>query len=429
LSDQTQNLDSLRDEITNLKEYKERLRLFEETTFEAITVYDENLRCVDTNGMTTTLFRYSREEVLGMSGLDFFDPDYRETARDSVRRKNREPYEARMRRKDGTTFLAIIQGTSISVNGRNLRVSTCRDITELNEVREEARQKADEFQTIFETSPVGIFLTNESRVIIKANLAAARIFGYGEPGDLVGQDIRIIHLSDESYVKFGEFYRGALINREPLKFDYRFRKRDGEPVWVNVSGAVVDHSDPPDLRKGVIWCCDDISARKAAEEELIRLSRTDPLTGVLNRGYFIELGEWELKSLHRHERSLSLLMLDIDNFKQINDTYGHAVGDEALRFFATHCLANIRDTDLLGRLGGEEFAILLLECEIDTAYRTAETIRTRLKELSAAKEGIPTMTVSIGLVKAGKETLEAALGRADELLYRAKNLGKDRTCY
>jgi len=353
LSDESGTIRALQDEIKKLRQYKERLNLFEETSFEAITVYDENLRCVDTNGMTTTLFHYEKDEIIGMYGLDFFDPVFRETALKSVKIRNREPYEAIMRRKDGSVFHGLIQGTTIEINGKNFRVSTCRDITELAQIRETAKQRDQEFHTIFETSPVGIFLTDHRRFIEKANLSAALILGYDSPEELIGQDIRVIHLSDESYERFGLYYRDALIRREPLKFDYQFRERDGSPVWVNVSGSAVDHSDPPDLNKGVVWCIDDISVRKAAEAELIRLSRTDPLTGIYNRGYFMDLGKREISILQRYDRPLALMMLDIDRFKRINDTYGHGVGDDAIRFVADLCRDVLRDTDILGRLGGE----------------------------------------------------------------------------
>lgn len=418
---------SMFDEIIRLRECEQRLKLFEETTFEAITVYDENLRCIDTNSMTTTLFQYSKEEVIGMSGLDFFDPAYKPVARSSVSAKNREPYEALMRRKDGTTFPALIQGTSIVSNGRNLRVSTCRDITELKRFQAEASQKEAEFRTIFETSPVGIFLTDESRQIMNVNPAAAQILGYDGPEELIGKGIRIIHLTSESYDLFGRFYKESLLRHESLKFDYQFRKKNGVPVWVNVSGSAVDHAVPPDLNKGVIWCIDDISVRKAVEAELTYLSRTDPLTGIFNRTYFMELGRREAGIHLRHNRSLAVMMLDLDHFKAINDTYGHSVGDDALRFLATLCQSLIRDSDIFGRLGGEEFAILLLETDSDAAFETAERIRTELKGRSSVKEGIPTMKVSIGLTKLADESLESALHRSDTLLYQAKNAGRDRT--
>ena len=305
-----------RTETESLNEYRERLKIFEESSFEAITVYDENLRCIDTNKMTTAFFHYGRSEILGMSGLDFFEPHFRDTALKSVQRKNREPYEALMIRKDGTTFPAIIQGTTLRVNGKDIRVSTCRDISDL-------KKKDDEFQAIFETSTVGIFLMNDKRVIERANQAVARILGYDSPDELISSDIRKIHIDEESYRKFGAFYETSLLMGETIRFDCQFHKRDGGTVWVNISGNAVDRSVPPDLGKGVVWCLDDISRRKTVEEELIRLSRTDPLTGIFNRGAFMELAERVLNVRRRYERPLTLMMIDIDHFKKVNDTYGH----------------------------------------------------------------------------------------------------------
>ncbi len=163
-------------------------------------------------------------------------------------------------------------------------------------------------------------------------------------------------------------------------------------------------------------------------EELVKLSRTDPLTGLLNRRRFWELGEREGEIHRRYGNPLTLMMLDLDNFKDINDLHGHAVGDCVLVFMSRLCQELIRTSDILGRLGGEEFALILRETGLEEAQTIAERIRWELETRSSHyREEIPPVTVSIGLVEYGEdETLAQALDRADKQLYRAKRDGRNR---
>ena len=162
--------------------------------------------------------------------------------------------------------------------------------------------------------------------------------------------------------------------------------------------------------------------------ELKELSRTDPLTGINNRRRFFELGRREIGIHKRQGRPLSLLMFDLDYFKKINDRYGHSIGDKALIFTTELCREEVRASDIFGRLGGEEFALILLETELEKARETAERIRSRLEISSTGRsDGIPPMTMSIGIISfKPDESLEEGLERADNLMYEAKEGGRNR---
>lgn len=167
------------------------------------------------------------------------------------------------------------------------------------------------------------------------------------------------------------------------------------------------------------------------EAELIRLATTDSLTEVFNRRHFLEQLVAQIARLQRLGESCALLMLDLDHFKQVNDTYGHAVGDEVLRHFARLACRGLRQIDLVGRIGGEEFAVLLPGEGMDGAMKAAERIRQ-----SIASEPTPTstaagmvgVTVSIGVTRLATTDTgpDTALGRADTALYRAKAAGRNR---
>jgi diguanylate cyclase (GGDEF)-like protein len=157
-----------------------------------------------------------------------------------------------------------------------------------------------------------------------------------------------------------------------------------------------------------------------------RYAYTDFLTGLANRRQFSLQGESEYDRARRYGHPLSLVMLDVDHFKQVNDTWGHAFGDRVLRRLAKHCLSESRTSDLVVRLGGEEFAILLIETPITEAYKIAE--RLRLAQMSDSPEGRK-ITVSLGIseLRSDDRGIEDLLKRADAAMYRAKKAGRNRT--
>ena len=165
-----------------------------------------------------------------------------------------------------------------------------------------------------------------------------------------------------------------------------------------------------------------------AYREIEALSKTDALTGIGNRRYFIESAEKELYRCSRYGMEACLLYMDIDHFKRINDSHGHNAGDEVLRHFAAVCRAQLRESDIFGRLGGEEFCVLLPHTPLGEAMSTAERIRMKVAGSPATWEDQTiAMTVSIGvaLYQDDKEFSEF-LKRADGALYAAKNSGRNR---
>jgi diguanylate cyclase (GGDEF)-like protein/PAS domain S-box-containing protein len=164
-------------------------------------------------------------------------------------------------------------------------------------------------------------------------------------------------------------------------------------------------------------------------EETQRLATTDELTRVHNRRHFFTLGESELKRARRYGHPLAAIMLDVDHFKKVNDTYGHAIGDEVLCAVATRCHVTVRDVDVLGRYGGEEFAVLLPQAELTAAHRAAERLRQCVAETPIDTTcGALNLTLSLGVACLSDDTpdLIALLNRADAALYRAKAEGRNR---
>jgi diguanylate cyclase (GGDEF)-like protein len=165
------------------------------------------------------------------------------------------------------------------------------------------------------------------------------------------------------------------------------------------------------------------------EGELLRLARRDSLTGVYNRGYLFELAEREVALASRHQRPLAVAMLDIDHFKRINDSHGHAVGDDVIVSLAGICMSELRAIDHFGRIGGEEFVCVMPETDKAAAMQCAERLRSRIEQvLVETPHGQIGYTVSIGLAMLGELSADwkSLLHAADCALYRAKGDGRNR---
>ncbi len=162
--------------------------------------------------------------------------------------------------------------------------------------------------------------------------------------------------------------------------------------------------------------------------EVQRLATTDPVTEQYNRRKFFELGELEMHRARRFHNALSAIMLDLDNFKEINDSFGHGAGDQVLRVVAQRCRASIRVVDILGRYGGDEFAILLPGADLREAREIAERIRLGvIQSLVPTDRGAVSVSISLGIAQSRQETegLSLLLARADAALYAAKQSGRN----
>jgi diguanylate cyclase (GGDEF)-like protein len=175
----------------------------------------------------------------------------------------------------------------------------------------------------------------------------------------------------------------------------------------------------------------EVTERKALEGRLKELVVTDALTGLLNRRGLLEVLKDEVQRAYRFNSPLTVLVLDLDNFKDVNDNYGHAAGDQALCSFANACRVSLRVVDTIGRSGGDEFVVLLPATDIDAAGVAAEKLRLAV-ESNAVRVGTVSfsLTVSIGLASwtAGDVSGDLVLAEADRALYAAKEAGRNCTC-
>ncbi len=287
---------------------------------------------------------------------------------------------------------------------------------------------------VLEQSPISLLITDVEGKILHVNPFLVKISGYTKK-ELVGQDFSVLvsrEGSDFSYqelldaVKNGKEWRGELLSKDKNKNNF-WEEVFVSPVFDS-SGVIIYYV----TRKM------DITERKVSEKalqeselRLRELSTKDDLTGLFNQRYFWEKLHDEIRRSNRYKQSLSLLLFDIDNFKKINDTYGHAEGDMVLEKIGLITQSCLRDIDSAYRYGGEEFTVLLPVTTKETAVRVAQRIASKLRGvLFTTKLGESfKVTLSIGVTQYVAGMVAEELVRvADVIMYEAKNSGKDKIC-
>ncbi|NPD65401.1 GGDEF domain-containing protein [Lichenicola cladoniae] len=258
------------------------------------------------------------------------------------------------------------------------------------------------------------------------NLSGTRLFGIDTAEALTRHSSSIVASAGSSEAEFNQ--RLVIADRDGWHLDEGWRVRaDGSRFWATcmVSPLDVDNIDPPLMR--YLMVVRDITQRRHSAEELRRALTTDFLTGVLNRRSFFDLAEQELLRHARAGTECCIAMVDVDHFKMVNDTHGHVIGDGALRAVAQVLQMEARDTDLVGRLGGEEFAVLMAGVTFDQAEHIIERSRVGVASLQMMHEGTPVgLTISAGVSDGGNADLKQMLGNADTALYDAKRAGRNK---
>ncbi len=311
-----------------------------------------------------------------------------------------------------------------------LELRVAERTSELRQVAMEADRRATELNTILDSMTELLFIYDSAGRLQRANPAAMRALNLdlvGMSGEEIIQALSI-HFPDGRLLREEDLPSSQAINGIPVSGQL-LKLTNARQEEITVMSSAAAFSDENGNISGVVAIWHDVTERERLHQELQHLAITDSLTGQYNRRGFFQMGEVEIDQFHRYYRPLSVIIIDLDHFKAINDTHGHSVGDQVLRTFAERCCREIRHVDLYGRLGGDEFAILLPETDI---FEAAEIARRILQSISgtpiSSSNGPIQVTVSIGVAMALKNTirLEDLLRRADEALYTAKQKGRGR---
>ena len=284
-------------------------------------------------------------------------------------------------------------------------------------------------QIVMESADAVVAVSLDQKVVL-FSAAAEKLFGYSS-AEIMGQSLEILlpqRYRSGHAAKVNDFHRGG--NRASYMGDRKSHlaglRKDGTEVMLGATILTVTSERGPVM----VAMLRDISERIMLQNELVRLASADPLTGQLNRRAFLESFEREWSRAQRYKSGLSLLMFDLDHFKRINDARGHDAGDEVICRFSDLVRSSLRDIDLFGRWGGEEFIAALPHTDIRSGRTVAERIRrTVAAELfeAGSKEAF-SVTVSIGIADIGDGALhhQQMIKFADNALYEAKNTGRNQ---
>lgn len=306
-----------------------------------------------------------------------------------------------------------------------LRLAT---VNRLLKTREQlSSRSAEKWHGLLTALGEGVFGVDRTGNCTFVNPVALEMLGF-EESELLGHDQHRLfhrHHGDHPLPESSCPIRQTLTDGRPRSGEDWFHRKGGYGFPVMLTTAPISDEDG-----GVVVVFRDISEQQAREQQLLHEATTDELTGVANRRMFLSELDSELKRFQRFAEAGVVLMTDIDHFKQVNDTYGHGVGDQVLRHYASASEQSLRDTDLFGRLGGEEFGILLPVTDTAHALEFAERYRRLIADDPAPTDAGPLpYTISIGLAafRPG-DTATALLARADDALYAAKAGGRNRVC-
>jgi diguanylate cyclase (GGDEF)-like protein len=297
-----------------------------------------------------------------------------------------------------------------------------REVDALQLASDAIRKSEDDLRRLFAASPVPMLLIRRSdeRVLLANEVSANSLRARVE--DLHDQPVSDLFAQRSDLVELFTALdrRGSDEPRE-----VQLRTREGEAFWALLSARSVVFSTMETVMIGF----SDLTAQKAVEHQLRFLAQRDPLTQAYNRHHFWHLAHTEMARVKRYRRPLSMAMIDADHFKNVNDVYGHNVGDLMLRLLVDTCHDSLRKNDVLARYGGEEFIVLLPETPADAAVAVVERLRERIATTPLVLDDGRTvpMTVSVGLagLENYQEGFEALLKRADDALYVAKRAGRN----
>ncbi len=382
------------------------------------------------NNQVTELFGYPESALISLPFIGLVHEEDREMVM--------ERYHARRSGEkvpDEYSFRIVTQAGEVrEVNmrvgllkgddGRLFSIGSLQDVTEQRQTRQALAHSQADIASILNNMPDVFYRADMQGVITMMSPSCHEAIGYF-PEEMIGRPMADFYCDPEDRERVVQ----ALVEGggKARHVEACMVHKDGSHIWVSTNAHTrVDSEGKPVCVEGIGR---NISERKAMEEQLVRLAQYDELTQLLNRRQFMFEAKTQLDIALRYQHPLSVVMLDLDMFKSINDRFGHHVGDEALRYFADTCRRLFRKSDIIGRMGGEEFAILMPESRGEMALEMVERMRRHLEQQPLSVEDTQVgLSFSAGLatLSAEMDELDHLLRHADDLLYQAKQNGRNQ---
>ncbi len=386
---------------------------------------------VDVNGGFSHMLGLSPEDAIGkksgMTGIWADMGDWAAIIKTVNERGLCENLEATLVNANGIKIDVLVSCRQFQIRGAGHLLTVMHDITLRKHMEKILKRNEEKYRLLIENSYDIIYTMNLEGIFTFASPVLTRLLGY-EVYEVVGRPFSDFAHPDD-VPAFKEFLHAIGDSGErKAGIEYRVRHKNGQWYW-HMSG-LVPFMDADGTLQGYYGISRDIDETKRLLRELERQATTDSLTGVLNRRCFIERAQAEFRRAVRLGHPLSIALVDIDFFKNTNDTWGHSVGDSALIHFSEVLRGDIREIDVLGRFGGDEFVVLLPETAGDVSVEVLERLRKAVERAPlSVGDSLVSLTMSAGVASLAAdpegETLDAMLVRADKALYESKARGRN----
>lgn len=303
------------------------------------------------------------------------------------------------------------------------------DITRQKTEEESLRESEERFHSLFDSAAIGMAVVDLQGRFVNVNKALCDIIGYSEE-DIIKKTFMDITYPDDlesdlNYVS--QLMKGKIPS---YQLEKRYFHKNGHIIWVLLTGSVV-HDEQHNIKYFIAQVM-DITQKKLLMKKLEHHANEDYLTGLHNRRFFFEQGELEIERSKRLDYQIGVLMLDLDYFKKINDLHGHKIGDRVLQHFSQLLTSILRSIDVIGRIGGEEFAVILPRMSgsevLEIAERIRETIEKSPFEMDDSECIYFTVSIGVYLPSSKYLVMDHLLNEADKALYQAKKCGRNRVC-
>jgi diguanylate cyclase (GGDEF)-like protein/PAS domain S-box-containing protein len=407
-----------------LRESESRYRTLFDSAADAIFVHDLKGGFLDANTVACDRYGYSKKEFLQMPPQDIIAPGRKKGALqrfEEIRKRGHVLYETVHLRCDGINIPTEVSSQIIEYRGSPVILSIARDITERKQAEEVLRESETRLRKLFEAIPEAVMVHDEEGTILHINDVGAKRLEWTVE-DLAGRNLREI-VKPENAAVISDHVRKARTDGS-CSFETTYISRTGRHIVAEVNERPIELEG-----KGVILSvARDITERKRAEQQLAHMATHDALTGLPNRVLFNDRLTLALAQAQRNQQKLTVMLLDLDRFKDINDTLGHSVGDQLLHLVSKRLRRLLRKSDTLGRMGGDEFLFLVPGiARLDNATEVARKILESFHKPFLVEDHELHTTASIGVTIYPDDGADAdtLLKNADIAMYSAKQKGRN----
>ena len=435
----------LRDEISaeaKIRQAEQRTQIMLDATPLGCTLWDEDLNVIDCNTEALKLFDMSDKQVLIRHFNADLSPRYQPDGQQSALacqkytsmafETGRVEFEWLHQKLNGEPLPVHVTLFKVDLGGGRMGLAGyMRDLREAKAAEASLKKASERSKLMFDFMPLGCTLWDSRFNIIDCNDEAIRLLGALSKQELIE---RFFDFSPE-YQPNGKPSMEQAYHQVNYAFDHGLyvcdwvhSKRDGSIVHVELTKLKASLGDE-EIVIAYMRDMTEIKNKAAQLNEAEKLAYTDPLTGVPNRRFFMEFGEQLFSKQPELLPPIGIIMFDIDHFKRVNDTYGHDVGDEALKLVSSSAHSALRETDVLARYGGEEFVVIVQQANLYALANLAGRILKKIEQMGFSHAGVKIpLTISAGVAIRNKDArgFEQVIKQADTALYRAKENGRNR---